>query len=199
MDLELLAAFSLFALVSSITPGPNNLMLMASGANFGFRRTIPHMLGTGIGFMVMVILIGVGLARIFDAYPASYQVLRVVSIAYLVFLAWKIATAKAPESGTGDEQGRPFSFLQAAAFQWVNPKAWAMALTAVSVYAPAQNIGAILQIALIFGMINLPSVSCWTILGRRIQPLLSSSRRLQAFNFVMAGLLLATVFQASLT
>ena len=116
LDLELLAALSLFALVSSITPGPNNLMLMASGANFGFRRTIPHMLGIGIGFMVMVILIGVGLARIFDAYPASYQVLRVVSIAYLVFLAWKIATAKAPESGTGDEQGRPFSFLQAAAF-----------------------------------------------------------------------------------
>ena len=199
MDLELLAAFSLFALVSSITPGPNNLMLMASGANFGFRRTIPHMLGIGIGFMVMVILIGVGLTRIFDAYPGSYQVLRIVSIAYLVYLAWKIATAKAPEPGTGDKQRRPFSFLQAALFQWVNPKAWAMALTAVSVYAPAQSIDAILQIALIFGMINLPSVSCWTFLGRRIQPLLSSSRRLRVFNFAMAALLLATVFQASLT
>ncbi len=197
MDLELLAAFSLFALVSSITPGPNNLMLMASGANFGIRRTIPHMLGVGIGFVVMVVLVGVGLVGVFDAYPMSYDVLRVVSIAYLLYLAWKIATAAPPE--TGAATGKPFTFLQAALFQWVNPKGWAMALTAVTVYAPSRSFEAILWVAAIFGIINLPSVSCWTVLGKQIQPMLTNRRRLQTFNFLMAGLLLTTVVHASLS
>jgi len=197
MDLELLTTFSLFALVSSITPGPNNLMLMASGANFGIRRTIPHMLGIGIGFVVMVVLVGIGLVGVFDAYPLSYDVLRVVSIIYLIYLSWKIATAAPPEPG--EASGKPFTFLQAALFQWVNPKGWAMGLTAVTVYAPNQSLEAILWVALVFGVINVPSISCWTFLGRHIQPLLTSGRRLQAFNFVMAGLLLATVFQASMS
>jgi threonine/homoserine/homoserine lactone efflux protein len=195
MDLELLTAFSLFALVSSITPGPNNLMLMASGANFGIRRTVPHMLGIGIGFVIMVILVGIGLVGVFDAYPVSYDILRVVSIIYLVYLAWKIATAAPPEPGKA--AGKPFTFVQAALFQWVNPKAWAMALTAVTVYAPGRSLEAIFWVAFVFGVINLPSVSCWTLLGRQIQPLLTSGRRLQTFNFLMAGLLLATVVQAS--
>jgi threonine/homoserine/homoserine lactone efflux protein len=195
MDFEFLTAFSLFALVSSITPGPNNLMLMASGANFGIRRTIPHMLGIGIGFVIMVLLVGIGLAGVFDAHPLSYEVLRVASIVYLIYLAWKIATSAPPEAG--NSVGKPFTFLQAALFQWVNPKAWAMGLTAVTVYAPNQSLNAILWIALVFGVINLPSISCWALLGRQIQPLLVNGRRLQAFNFVMAGLLLATVFHAS--
>ena len=203
MNLELLAAFSLFALVSSITPGPNNLMLMASGANFGIRRTVPHMLGIGIGFVIMVVLEGVGLVGVFDAYPFSYDVLRVVSIVYLLYLAWKIATAAAPaESAAANSapaRGKPFSFLQAAMFQWVNPKAWAMALTAVTVYAPSRDLDAILWVAIVFGIINLPSVSCWTILGQQIQPLLSNKRRLQAFNFLMAGLLLTTVVHATVS
>lgn len=197
MDVELLTAFSLFALVSSITPGPNNLMLMASGANFGFRRTVPHMLGVGIGFVVMVMLVGIGLVGIFDAYPVTYDVLRVVSIAYLVWLAWKIASATAPVRGAA--AGRPFTFLQAALFQWVNPKGWAMALTAVTVYAPARDVHSVLLVAAVFGVINLPSVTCWTVLGQQIQPLLTSGRRMQVFNVCMAGLLLATVFQASLS
>lgn len=196
MDLELLTAFSLFALVSSITPGPNNLMLMASGANFGVRRSMPHMLGIGIGFVIMVMLVGIGLVGVFDTYPLSYDVLRVVSIIYLVYLAWKIATSAPPEAG--EATGKPFTFIQAALFQWVNPKAWAMALTAVTVYAPSRSIDAILWVAAVFGIINLPSVSCWTILGQKIQPLLSNGRRLQAFNFLMAGLLLATIVHASL-
>jgi len=196
MDVELMTALSLFALVSSITPGPNNLMLMASGANFGFRRTVPHMLGVGIGFVVMVMLLGVGLVGIFDTYPLSYDILRVVSIGYLVWLAWKIATAGAPARSAGT--GRPFTFLQAALFQWVNPKGWAMALTAVTVYAPARDVHSVLLVAAIFGVINLPSVTCWTVLGQQIQPLLSSGRRVQVFNVCMAGRLLATVFQASI-
>lgn len=196
MDLELLTALGLFALVSSITPGPNNLMLLASGANFGIRRTIPHMLGVGVGFVVMLILVGIGLVGVFDAYPVTYEILRVVSIGYLIYLAWKIATA-APVEAT-ETSGRPFTFIQAALFQWVNPKAWAMGLTAVTVYAPNQSLTAILWVALVFGLVNLPSITCWAVLGRQIKPLLSNGRRMQAFNIVMAGLLLTTVFQASL-
>ena len=194
LEPHLLGAFALFALVSSITPGPNNLMLMASGANYGFRRTVPHMLGIGIGFVVMVLLVGIGLAPLFDAYPSSHQALRVLSIGYLLYLAWKIATA-APPDGSG-AAGRPLTFLQAALFQWVNPKGWAMALTAVTVYAPPPGLERLLLVGLIFGVINLPSVSCWALLGRQIAPLLRGGRRLATFNLFMAGLLLVTALGA---
>jgi len=192
MTYELLTALVAFAFVTSITPGPNNLMLMASGANFGFRQTIPHMLGVGLGFVLMVVLVGVGLVQIFDAYPVSHTVLKVVSVGYLLYLAWKIATA-APPRGT-EKAGTPMTFVQAVLFQWVNPKAWAMALTAVSVYAPSQTLGAIALVALIFGAINLPSVSSWTILGQQMRRLLTNPRRLRAFNMVMAVLLVASLY-----
>jgi threonine/homoserine/homoserine lactone efflux protein len=196
VDLELLSAFTVFALVSSITPGPNNLMLMASGANHGFRRTIPHMLGIGVGFVIMVLAVGIGLVRVFDSQPWTYQLLRGLCIGYLLYLAWKIARSAPP--ALAEDAARPFTFLEAALFQWVNPKGWAMALTAVTVYAPAQNLESIIWIALVFGVINLPSVSCWALLGRQLQPLLSSPRRVTAFNVSMAGLLLATVLGATL-
>ncbi|MFC3613748.1 LysE family translocator [Lutimaribacter marinistellae] len=191
MSLDLLLALALFAFVSSITPGPNNLMLMASGANYGFRRTIPHMLGIGIGFTVMILLVGTGLIRIFDTWPASYTALKAASVLYLLYLAWKIATA-APT--TGKATGQPMSFLQAAAFQWVNPKAWAMALTAISAYTPDRSIWAIGLVALIFGAINLPSVSTWTVLGQQMARLLKDPRRLAAFNWTMAALLIASLY-----
>ena len=142
MTYELLAALSVFAFVSSITPGPNNLMLMASGANFGFTRSIPHMLGIGIGFTVMVVLVGLGLIQIFDTVPYSYTALKIFSVLYMSWLAWKIANAAAPEGGQAG--GTPLTFLQAAAFQWVNPKAWAMALTAITAYAPERDLASIL-------------------------------------------------------
>lgn len=152
-----------FAFVSSITPGPNNLMLMASGANFGFRRSIPHMLGISIGFIFMVQLVGIGVMQLFDAWPINYMILKALSVVYLCWLAWKIARAGQP--GTGKTGGHPFSFLQAAAFQWVNPKAWAMALTAITAYAPGRDLASVAFLALVFGLVNLPSVSVWTLLG----------------------------------
>jgi threonine/homoserine/homoserine lactone efflux protein len=94
MTYEILTALTLFAFVSSITPGPNNLMLMASGANFGFRKSVPHMLGIGIGFTIMIILVGLGLIQIFDAYPISHTILKVGSVVYLLYLAWKVANAR---------------------------------------------------------------------------------------------------------
>ncbi|QBF30472.1 LysE family translocator [Thalassococcus sp. S3] len=192
MTYDLALALATFAFVSSITPGPNNLMLMASGANFGFRRTIPHMLGVAVGFVVMLLLVGAGLVQIFDAYPVSYTVLKVVSVVYLVYLAWKIANA-APVQTSG-ASGTPMSFLQAALFQWVNPKAWAMALTAITAYTPDQTLRAILLVGLIFGAINLPSVGSWTVLGQQMARFLTNRKRMVAFNWVMAGLLVASLY-----
>lgn len=192
MTYELFLALALFAFVSSITPGPNNLMLMASGANFGFRRTIPHMLGVALGFVFMVILVGAGLVQIFDKFPVSYTILKVVSVIYLLYLAWKIAHA-GPAEASGNT-GTPMTFLQAAAFQWVNPKAWAMALTAISAYTPDQTLWAIFVVAAVFGAINLPSVGSWTVLGQQMARLLTNPRRLTQFNWLMAALLVASLY-----
>ncbi|MEO0917926.1 MAG: LysE family translocator, partial [Pseudomonadota bacterium] len=154
--IELLLALVGFAFVSSITPGPNNLMLMASGANFGFGRTIPHMLGISVGHSFMIIMVGLGLIQLFDAFPVLHRIMSALSITYLLYLAWKIANAAPPSEG--EARGTPLTFFQAAAFQWVNPKAWFMALTAITVYAPDQTILAIAAVALVFAMTNLPSI-----------------------------------------
>jgi threonine/homoserine/homoserine lactone efflux protein len=191
MTWETLSALALFAFVTSVTPGPNNLMLMASGANFGFRRTIPHMLGVALGFVLMAFLVGVGLAGLFQTYPVAVTVLEVASVGYMLWLAWKIAHAAAP--GEREATGSPITFLQAAAFQWVNPKAWAMALTAVTVYAPERSLAAVALVAAVFGAINLPSVSVWTVLGQQVRRVLTTGRRLVAFNWTMAVLLVASL------
>lgn len=191
MMLETLPALALFALVTSVTPGPNNLMLMASGANFGFRRTVPHMLGVSLGFVLMAFLVGAGLAGLFQTYPVAVTALEVVSVAYMLWLAWKIAHAAAPKDRQAG--GTPMTFLQAAAFQWVNPKAWAMALTAVTVYAPDRSLWTVALVAAIFGAINLPSVSLWTLIGQQLRRVLTNTRRLTIFNWTMAGLLVLSL------
>ncbi|MGI9284788.1 MAG: LysE family translocator [Pseudomonadales bacterium] len=192
MSYELLIGLIAFAFVTSITPGPNNLMLMASGVNFGFRRSIPHMLGVGFGFMFMVIIVGAGLMQVFEAHPVSYNLLKVASVTYLLYLAWKIAHAAPPEGA--QEAGTPITFFQAALFQWVNPKAWAMALTAISVYSPTQTLEKIALVAFVFGVINLPSVSTWTILGQQMRRVLTNPVRLRSFNVGMALLLVASLY-----
>ena len=192
MTVDLLSALAAFAFVSSITPGPNNLMLMASGANFGLTRSLPHMMGVAIGFTVMIVLVGVGLMQLFDLWPASYEVLKYGSVLYLFWLAWKVANAAEPGRAT-EQGGNPITFLQAAAFQWVNPKAWAMALTAIAAYAPTRDIGAVLLVSAVFGAINLPSISIWTLLGQQIRHILTSPARLRAFNWTMAALLILSV------
>ncbi|MEY3308129.1 MAG: hypothetical protein RLZZ413_2167 [Pseudomonadota bacterium] len=191
MMLETLPALALFALVTSVTPGPNNLMLMASGANFGFRRTVPHMLGVGLGFVLMTFLVGIGLAGLFQTYPLAVTALEVVSVVYMLWLAWKIANAAAPKDRQAG--GTPMTFLQAAAFQWVNPKAWAMALTAITVHAPDRSLWAVALVAVIFGAINLPSVSLWTLIGQQLRRVLTNTRRLMIFNWTMAGLLVLSL------
>jgi threonine/homoserine/homoserine lactone efflux protein len=198
MTLDLFLAFAAFALVSSVTPGPNNLMLMASGTNFGLVRSLPHMLGVSIGFVAMVLLVGLGLVGLFKAFPIAYVILKWISVAYLLYLAWKIATA-APPSAKGGAQAldaKPLRFEQAALFQWVNPKAWTMALTAVTVYAPTKPnpfLG-LVAVAVIFGVINLPSVGLWTLMGAQMRRFLDDPRKLSAFNLTAALLLVATLY-----
>ncbi len=192
MTYDIFFAFATFCFVSSATPGPNNLMLMASGANFGIKRTIPHWLGIGIGFTAMIVLVGVGLIQVFDAFPITYTVLKILSVGYLLYLAWKIANAAPPSEAI--ETGKPLSFLQACAFQWVNPKAWAMALTAISVYTPTEGLIAILTTALIFGVINLPACSPWMFIGQQMRRFLTDPKKLRAFNILMAVLLVASLY-----
>lgn len=180
-----------FAFVTSITPGPNNLMLMASGANFGLRRTVPHMLGVGLGFVVLIILVGIGLVELFDLWPASYTVLKVLSIGYMLWLAWKIGSGTAPQSV--EAGARPLTFLQAAAFQWVNPKALTMALSACTVYAPNHDLLSVLWVAGLFGLVNFPCVSAWAVVGEALRKWLSNPRRLRLFNWTMAAMLVASL------
>ncbi|MEM9045921.1 MAG: LysE family translocator [Pseudomonadota bacterium] len=193
MQQDLLTALAVYAFATSMTPGPNNVMLMTSGVNFGFRRTIPPMLGVGIGFVVMIIAVGTGLAGIFYTWPPAQQILRVISVTYLCWLAWKIATQPTDRLAPG-EAARPMTFLQAAAFQWVNPKAWTMAVTSVTAYAPDQALASVLLVALVFGAINLPAVSSWTLIGLNISRFLGSPKRLQAFNITMAVLLVLSLY-----
>jgi threonine/homoserine/homoserine lactone efflux protein len=192
MQIDLLLPLVLFALATSITPGPNNLMLMASGANFGIRATVPHMLGVGLGFVFLTICTGMGLVQVFDRWPVSRQILAALSAIYLVWLAWKFATAAPLREGAA--RGRPMTFLAAAAFQWVNPKAWAMAITAVTAYAADQSLAAVVVVAIIFGLVNIPSVGLWVVAGQEMRRFLTSPARLRAFNWTMAALILATLW-----
>ena len=191
MTYQLLIALLGFAFVTSVTPGPNNMMLMASGANFGFHRSIPHMLGISLGHALMVFLVGMGLAGAVHAVPGLLTGMKIASILYMLWLAWKIANSAAP--GEGKSEGRPFSFLQAAAFQWVNPKAWAMALGATSAYAPDGSVQSYLIVAVVFACVNLPSVSLWAYAGQKVRQFLTVPSRLRAFNWTMAGLLIASL------
>ena len=191
ITLPLLAALAGFAFVTSITPGPNNLMLLASGANYGFRRSIPHMAGISGGFALMVGLVGIGLVGLFEAWPVLRTVLAVLSVGYMLWLAWRIAGAGAPEGARAG--ARPMTFVEAALFQWVNPKGWAMALSAITLYAPGREVLAVSVVALVFALVNLPSVGLWAWLGQEMRRLLSAPARLRAFNRSMAALLVLSL------
>ena len=184
---------SWFAFVASATPGPNNLMLLASGVNFGFQRTIPHMLGVALGFTFMIVAVGLGISQLFAAEPRLYVVLKWVSSAYMLWLAWKIANS-GPVATSASAGAAPMTFLHAAMFQWVNPKAWAMALTGAAVYTvPTNYLPSLLVMALVFGLINLPTITCWAAFGVRMRGVLQDPARVRVFNYTMAVLLVASL------
>ena len=194
MSADIFLALAVFALVTSVTPGPNNFMLLASGVNFGFRRTLPHMLGISCGFCSLLLGVGLGLGAVLQAFPALHLALKIAGGAYLLYLAWKIARSRSMAQKTG-ASARPLTFLQAASFQWVNPKAWVMAVTAMAVYtSPSEPFLSMVLVAIVFPLINLPSVSIWAGFGMALRGFLADPVRLKWFNMAMGVLLAATLW-----
>ena len=194
MSYDVFLALLVYAFVTSITPGPNNFMLLASGVNFGFARTIPHMLGIGIGFLVLLLAVGLGLGAVLTAFPALHTALKIAGGAYLLYLAWKIAMSRTM-GGKGEAGAKPMRFIDAAAFQWVNPKAWVMAITAMAVYTnPERPFLLVVLVSVAFAVVNLPSVSTWAGFGTALRGFLSDPVRLKWFNIAMGLLLVATLW-----
>lgn len=193
MSLELFGALTVFAIATLFTPGPNNVMLMSSGVNFGLTRTWPHTLGVSCGFAFMVLVVGLGLGAVFSAYPVIYAVVKYAGAAYLLYLAWLIGSShKVDEKGTS--KGRPLTFFEACAFQWINPKGWVMAIGAVSTYAaisafPLNMVG----IAAVFGVLGTVSAVTWVLFGTGLKRFITNQRAVRIFNLTMAGLLVLSL------
>lgn len=193
MQADTLVALFLFALTTSITPGPNNMMLFASGVNFGFIRTIPHMFGIGAGFLSLLIAVGLGLGAVLHSVPFIYDALKFAGGAYLVWIAWKIGTSRSLSEGKANAV--PMTFLQAAAFQWINPKAWVMAVTAMATYTSQQSyLASVILVGFVFAIVNVPSVSTWAGFGSALRQWLSDPVRLKWFNITMAVLLVVSLW-----
>jgi threonine/homoserine/homoserine lactone efflux protein len=194
MTPDILLALLGFAFVMTVTPGPNNVMLMASGVNFGMRRSVPHVAGVTLGVTFMVALIGLGVGELLARHPRVETALKVACAAYLLRLAWRIAHAGPPDPGAAP--GRPLTFLEAAAFQWVNPKAWGMALTAIGVYAAGDGWAAATPVALAFLLVGPPCNLLWVGMGQALRGWLAEPRRLRRFNLAMALLLVLSLLPA---
>lgn len=190
MDYSSVGPLLAFAFVSTFSPGPNNIMLMTSGANVGFIRTIPHMLGITLGFSMMVLLVGLGLTELFQRYAVIQQGLQLLCTLYLVYLALKIALSRPAQEG---QVYQPMSFVEAVLFQWVNPKSWSMALTAVSVFNPQASWLQLVMIALVFAVFNLPSGSLWITAGKQMSRWMNHPHYIRWFNGAMGGLLILSV------
>lgn len=194
MTADHLLALLAFCLATSMSPGPNNIMLMASGINFGVRRTLPHATGILVGWPVMLLLVGLGLGQVFTAWPIAFLILKVVSGLYIVWLAWRIATAAPAAEGT-EGKGEPMSFLGAAAFQWVNGKAWIMAISSIAAFATTGNyIVSVLMIVAAFALCGVLSSASWTLFGVALRRLLSDPRYFRAINILLAVSLLASLW-----
>tara|TARA_R110001583_G_scaffold60713_2_gene180138 strand:- start:28089 stop:28679 length:591 start_codon:yes stop_codon:yes gene_type:complete len=192
MEYTHLLALLSFAIAGSFTPGPNNIMLMTSGANVGFYRTIPHILGIIGGYSLMLLLVGLGLMQFLQQYPLLQKLLQILCIIYLLYLAYKIATSKV--SNQEQTQFRPMSLFAAAGFQWFNPKGWSMALSAITIYSSdIDDVTAIIMITAVFAVVNIPSACIWTLAGKKCQNLLANPQRLKIFNYSMASLLVLSV------
>ena len=193
MLLETYLALCVFTFTTSITPGPNNMMLLTSGVNFGFRRTIPHILGIEFGFGSLILLVGLGAGALLTAEPRLYLVLKIVGGAYLLWIAWKIATSTRLSDGTSD--AKPMRFDQAALFQFVNPKAWIMAAGAVAAYQePSAFIRDSLLICLAFMSVGIFCTAAWAAFGSGLKNWLEEPSRLRLFNITMAILLVASMW-----
>jgi threonine/homoserine/homoserine lactone efflux protein len=189
----LFVSFVLFGVIAAITPGHNNVMLTTTGLNFGVRRGVPHLLGICIGFPVMLALIGLGFGTLFQLYPILHEVIKIVGVIYLLYLAWKIASTR---GGAREiNQSKPINFWQAAAFQWINPKAWIMGSSALAAYTSLDD-NFFLQVLIIcvtFMIITIPCAGIWLVFGAGLQHFLKDPGHLKIFNISMALLLIASI------
>lgn len=194
MSLELLLPLCTFAAISSITPGPNNTMILASGLNYGFVRSLPHLFGITCGFTFMIFATGLGLHTVFEQVPMLQSILKYGGAIYLLWLAWKLAHA-APMSGEQASLSKPMGFWGAAAFQWINPKAWVMSLSALTTYLPEGfKVVDVALLAGVFGFIGVFCVGAWALFGVAMRRLLQDPRSVRIFNVVMALALVATLY-----
>ena len=191
--MEFYLSIFIFAISATVTPGPNNIMIMTSGLNYGVKNSIPHLLGICFGFPVMIIVIGFGFSIVFERYPLFNEVIKVLGVVYLLYLAWLIASSS-PVSLEG-KKSKPLSFTQAALFQWVNPKAWVVATGAISAYTSVSSgvFSQVIVIALAFLIIAIPSLGVWLIFGVGIKKYLKSPKHQKIFNLSMALLLIVSV------
>jgi len=192
MSLEILPLMG-FAFAASVTPGPNNTLLLAAGARYGWRASLPLVLGIFFGSF-MLFAVGLGLGKAFALWPSLHAVLKILGAGYLLLLSWKLARAK--PSGPGEPvDAKPLSFLQAAGLQWVNPKAWYMAAGAMSLYVPvdASPLPAVASVTGIFMLAGFPCCLAWFFFGTALSRLLTNPRRMRVFNLVMALLLILSI------
>jgi threonine/homoserine/homoserine lactone efflux protein len=195
---------ALFMLVSSVTPGPNNTMLMASGVHFGFRRTLAHLMGVQLGFGFMVVAVGLGLHTVLAQFPAFYALVRFAGAAYMVWMAWSLASARlhvptpaALDDGlhSAQDEAKPLGFWGAVLFQWVNPKAWVMTVTIMSAYVPpGAGLLQIVPLGLLYVALGFPCSSVWVGFGSALRSYLQDPFRMRVFNCSMAAALLLSLY-----
>ena len=193
MPPDLLIALIGFAVASSITPGPNNLLVLTSGLNHGVPRSLPLIAGISLGFAFMLIVIGVGLGSLIRTNQSLHTAAKVFGLVYILLLAWTVATS-APSLETDNQRaGRPLSALTGAMFQWVNPKAWAIALTATAAFSVADAaMTSLARIVLVFLLVACATLSAWAAFGSLMRRLIDTPAKLRAFNVTMALLLVAS-------
>jgi threonine/homoserine/homoserine lactone efflux protein len=194
MSHSLLIAFVIFATVMFFTPGPNNIMLLSSALTYGFRRTVPHLVGIVIGFAFMIGAVGLGLGTVFITYPILQTILKYAGAAYLVYLAAVIAMSGPVASGQDNARG-PMTFWGAAVFQWVNAKGWVLVIGTITAYAGIASFPWNILVQVVISLL-IGAVSCvaWALFGTALRPWLTSPRAVRAFNIVMAILLLASLY-----
>ena len=189
MTFDIFLSLAIFSFFTSITPGPNNIMLLASGINFGLKRTMPHAIGVSLGFFVMLLAVGIGIGALIKSSPIIYNILKYLGALYLLWLAWKTAISHSVEQNS-NKQGSPLTLLEAALFQWINPKSWMMAISGITLYtSPQYPYISMLLVAIIFTLINFPCVAIWATFGHSLRERLKNPKILKLFNFIMGGLL----------
>lgn len=192
VDLQLLGLMAIYSFVTSVSPGPNNTVLLTLSARFGHKGALPHLVGMVIGLSVMVIAMSAGLGAFFTAFPAVYQVMKYVGFAYVLYMAWRIYRAAVPEPG--EDGGSPTTIWRATLFQWVNPKAWIVIATFVTAYVPVELgvLSVLIALAMFIGF-TMPGAIVWVFVGTLLARWLRTARSQKIFTTVMALALVASM------